>query len=211
MIRVLIADDHPVFLEGLRLLLESTPGIEVVGAAEDGGSLISMVAATQYDVAVVDLDMPGIDGATAIRALLETSPEAPVLVLTMHDDDASVQRALRAGARGYMLKGAAQGAIVRAIAALAEGDTVLHGRIGERVLRLASSALPSPDFSGLTAREVQVLEMVARGLPNHEIASQLFLSVKTVQNRVSDLLTKTGCATRAELVARARDCGVGSA
>lgn len=103
MIRVLIADDHPVFLEGLRLLLESTPGIEVVGAAEDGGSLISMVAATQYDVAVVDLDMPGIDGATAIRALLETSPEAPVLVLTMHDDDASVQRALRAGARGYML------------------------------------------------------------------------------------------------------------
>lgn len=88
---------------------------------------------------------------------------------------------------------------------------MLHGRIGERVLRLASSALPSPDFSGLTAREVQVLEMVARGLPNHEIASQLFISVKTVQNRVSDLLTKTGCATRAELVARARDCGVGSA
>lgn len=211
MIRVLIADDHPVFLEGLRLLLESTPGIEVVGAAEDGGSLISMAAATQYDVAVVDLDMPAIDGATAIPALLETSPEAPVLVLTMHDDDASVQRALRAGARGYMLKGAAQGAIVRAIAALAEGDTVLHGRIGEQVLRLASSARPSPDFPGLTAREVQVLEMVARGLPNHEIASQLFLSVKTVQNRVSDLLTKTGCATRAELVARARDCGVGSA
>lgn len=210
MIRVLIADDHPVFLEGLRLLLESTPGIEVVGAAPDGSALLELAAATAYDVAVVDLDMPGIDGASSTRELLTLRPGTKVLVLTMHDDAASVQRALRAGAQGYLLKGAAQGAIVRAIHSLADGETVLAGGVSDAVLRAAAASTPHPSFPTLSGREVEVLALVAQGHPNAVIARELFLSVKTVQNRVSDLLAKTGCATRAQLVAHARDTGLGS-
>lgn len=209
MIRVLIADDHPVFLEGLRLLLDSAPGLEVVGAARDGTDLLALAAQTSYDVVVIDLDMPGRDGASATRELLARRPDTKVLVLTMHDDEASVQRALRAGARGYLLKGAAQGTIVRAIHALAEGDTVLAGGVSRAVLRAATTSAPA-SLPGLTAREAEVLALVARGLPNPTIARELFLSVKTVQNRVSDLLAKTGCSTRAQLVARARDAGLGS-
>ena len=209
MIRVLVADDHPLFLDGLRTLLDSSPGLEVVGAAADGEGLLRTVEVTEFDVAVVDLDMPGVDGATATRELLQMRPEAAVLVLTMHDDAASVHRALRAGARGYVLKGAAQGAIVRAIHALAEGDTVLHGSVGGQVVRAATESRPSAAFPSLSPREVEVLRLVARGLPNQEIARRLFLSVKTVQNRVSALLDKTGTRSRAELVAHARDAGLG--
>lgn len=209
MIRVLMADDHPVFLEGLRMLLDSTPGVEVVGAAADGDSLLALAAQASYDVVVVDLDMPGLDGASAARELLVRRPATKVLVLTMHDDEASVQRALRAGARGYLLKGAAQGAIVRAIHALADGETVLAGGVSAPVLAAATASASPASFAALTAREAEVLALVARGLPNPEIARELFLSIKTVQNRVSDLLTKTGCATRAQLVARARDAGLG--
>lgn len=209
-VRVLVADDHPVFLDGLQMLLNSSPDIDVVGAALDGAALLELAAGTAYDVVVVDLDMPGMDGASASRELVRRHPGTAVLVLTMHDDEESVQRALRAGARGYVLKGAAQGAIVRAIHALAEGDTVLYGTVGEKVLRAATTSSPNADFPSLSAREAEVLEMVARGMSNHAIATQLFLSVKTVQNRVSDLLTKTGAGSRAELVARARDAGLGA-
>jgi len=208
-VRVLIADDHPLFLDGLSMLLQSTPGLEVVGTASDGAALLQAVDTTPFDVAVVDLDMPGVDGAAATRELLQVRPDAAVLVLTMHDDDESVQRSLRAGARGYVLKGAAQGAIVRAIHALAEGDTVLHGGIAARVVRAATASRPSPEFPSLSAREAEVLHLVARGLTNHAIADRLFLSVKTVQNKVSDLLDKTGTRSRAELVAHARDAGLG--
>ncbi|MGZ8736883.1 MAG: response regulator [Nocardioides sp.] len=208
-IRVLIADDHPVFLDGLRMLLDSTPDIEVVGTAGDGSALLELAGRIEHDVVVADLDMPAIDGATATRELLAVHPETPVLVLTMHDDEESVHRALRAGARGYVLKGAAQGAIVRAIHALVEGDAVLHGSVGQRVLRAATAVTPSPAFPSLTARDAEVLELVARGMPNQAIAEHLFLSIKTVQNRVSDLLTKTGAVSRAELVAPARDAGLG--
>jgi len=208
-VRVLIADDHPLFLDGLSMLLQSTPGLEVVGTASDGAALLQAVDTTPFDVAVVDLDMPGVDGAAATRELLQVRPDAAVLVLTMHDDDESVQRSLRAGARGYVLKGAAQGAIVRAIHALAEGDTVLHGGIAARVVRAATESRPSPEFPSLSAREAEVLHLVARGLTNHAIADRLFLSVKTVQNKVSDLLDKTGTRSRAELVAHARDAGLG--
>lgn len=208
-VRVLIADDHPVFLDGLRLLLESKGDIDVVGAATDGGTLVELAHHTEYDVAVVDLDMPGVDGATAARELLTLHQDRPILVLTMHDDQESVHRALRAGARGYLLKGAAQGAITRAIHALAEGDTVLAGGIGDRVLLAAVEARPNDAFPTLSARESEIVELIARGQANPDIARELFLSVKTVQNRVSDILAKTQCATRAELVARARDSGLG--
>jgi DNA-binding NarL/FixJ family response regulator len=209
MIRVLVADDHPLFLDGLRLLLDSTPGIEVAGSAADGPALLDLARTTAYDVAVVDLDMPSLDGASATRELVAMRPDARVLVLTMHDDTESVHRALRAGARGYLLKGAAQGAIVRAIHAVADGETVLAGGVSGAVLRAATASTPHASFPTLTAREVAVLELVARGLTNPDIARELFLSVKTVQNRVSDLLAKTGCSTRAQLVAHARDASAG--
>ena len=210
MIRVLAADDHPVFLDGLRLLLDSSPGITVVGVATDGRQLVEFAATTQFDVAVVDLDMPELDGAAATRELLDRSPGAAVLVLTMHADAGSVSRVLRAGARGYVLKGSGQGAIVRAVAVVAEGDTFLGGEVGPAVMAAAIGSRPSPAFPELTPREAEVLELVARGLSNPAIAAELFLSVKTVQNQVSNLLGKTGARTRAELVARARDAGVGS-
>jgi DNA-binding NarL/FixJ family response regulator len=126
-LRVAIADDHPLFLDGLRLLLATTPDIEVVAAAADGEQLLRALESVDADVIVVDLDMPGLDGAEVARRLVALRPGVPVLVLTMHDDGDSAVRALRAGARGYVLKGAGHGAIVRAVRAVADGDTVLGG------------------------------------------------------------------------------------
>ena len=209
-LRVVIADDHPVFLEGLRLLLETTPDVEVVGTAGDGAALVDIASGQQVDVAVVDLDMPRMDGAEATRRLVADHPDIGVLVLTMHDDDSSIVRVLRAGARGYVLKGAGHGAIVRAMRSVAEGDTVLGGVVGSAVVTAATQSRPSPDFPAVTGRELEVLDLVARGRDNTEIAGSLYLSVKTVQNHVSSLLTKVEVATRAELVARARDAGIGA-
>jgi DNA-binding NarL/FixJ family response regulator len=208
-VRVLIADDHPVFLDGLRTLLDSTDGITVVGAADDGQVLVDLASRTPYDVAVVDLDMPVVNGVEATRRLVQDHPGAAVLVLTMHQDDGSLQRALAAGARGYLLKGSAHGAIARAVFALAEGETVLAGGVAARVLRAASGGRVTSTFPDLSRRETEVLDLVARGLGNHAVAGRLFLSTKTVQNHVSAILAKTGCTTRSELVARARDAGLG--
>ncbi|HET8616076.1 MAG TPA: response regulator transcription factor [Actinomycetales bacterium] len=208
-VRVLIADDHPVFLDGLRTLLDSTDGITVAGAARDGEALVELASRVAYEVAVVDLDMPVMDGVEAARRLLAQRPEVAVLMLTMHQDDDSLRRALAAGARGYLLKGAAHGAIARAVFALADGETVLAGGVAPRVLQAASAHRPASAFPRLSARETEVLDLVARGLGNHAVAGRLFVSTKTVQNHVSSILAKTGCATRSELVARARDAGLG--
>lgn len=210
MIRVAVADDHPVFREGLQLLLESTGDIEVVGVAADGAQLLEVVdrAAGEdgdgVDVVVVDLDMPVLDGVDAARRLSRSHPRVGILALTMHDEPATVARALDAGVRGYVLKGAGHGAIARAVRAVAEGDTVLSGAVGEAVRR-GSVRDGGPLLAGLSARESEVLDLVARGRDNHEIARTLFLSVKTVQNHVSAMLAKTGARSRAELVALARD------
>lgn len=209
MIRVAIADDHPVIREGLQVLLESTGDIAVVGIAADGAELLAVVdrlAAEDQgvDVVIVDLDMPVVDGVEAARRLARSHPQVGVLALTMHDGSATVARALDAGVRGYVLKGAGHGAIARAVRAVADGDTVLSGAVGEAVRR-GSVRGEGPLLAGLSERESEVLALVARGQDNHEIARSLFLSVKTVQNRVSTLLTKTGARSRAELVAMARD------
>lgn len=206
MIRVALADDHPVFREGLQLLLETSGDIEVVGVAADGAELLELIGrvGVEVDVVVVDLDMPVLDGVDTARHLSRSHPQVGVLALTMHDEPAAVGRALDAGVRGYVLKGAGHGAIARAVRAVAEGDTVLSGSVGEAVRRRslepAGTVLP-----GLSTRESEVLTLVARGQDNHEIARALYLSVKTVQNHVSSLLGKTGARTRAELVALARD------
>lgn len=202
--RVLIADDHPVFLEGLRILLETVPEIDVVGVAADGAELLALASRVAADVAVVDLDMPGTDGATATQALRESHPDLGVLILTMHDDRSSLRRALVAGARGYVLKGAGHGAIARAVLSVADGDTVLSGAIGQKVLEAAAGS-SGPWAPGLSEREQEVLDMVAGGLENGEIARRLSLSVKTVQNYVSNLLAKLNAGSRAQLVAIARD------
>jgi DNA-binding NarL/FixJ family response regulator len=202
---VLLADDHPLFLDGLRLLLE-TAGVSVVGVASDGAQLVELAKDHEAEVAVVDLDMPGMDGLTAIESLRQVQPDLAVLVLTMHDEAALVRRALDAGARGYVLKGAGHGAVVRAVQAVAEGDTVLAGGVGRAVLEgVPSSDVPSPE---LTERERQVLELMAGGVGNAAIAQRLHLSVKTVQNHVSNIFGKLGVTSRAEAVARARDHGV---
>ncbi len=204
--RVVVADDHPVFREGLQLLLDSTADLEVVGVAADGAELVELVDRVEVDVVVVDLDMPVLDGVDAARRLARSHPGVGLLALTMHDEPTTVARALDAGVRGYVLKGAGHGAIARAVRAVAEGDTVLSGAVGDAVRRRALQP-DAPAWPGLSARESEVLELVARGLDNHEVARALYLSVKTVQNNVSALLAKTGARTRAELVAMARDAG----
>ncbi len=205
MIRVLVADDHPVFRDGLRVLLESFDDITVAASAGDGQELLDLADRVPFDVAVVDLDMPGMDGAAATRRLRSSHPDAGVLVLTMHDDAVSVSRALAAGARGYVLKGSGHGAVARAIRAVADGDTVLGGEVGRVVRDSVSGAGQQVLFPGLSARESEILALVARGQDNHQVARALFLSVKTVQNHVSSLLAKTGASSRAHLVALARD------
>lgn len=201
-IRVIIADDHPVFLAGLKALLDTAPGLEVVGSATGGQELLEVAERVDFDVAVVDLDMPGVDGATATKGVLRLRPDVGVLILTMHDDSASLRRCLVAGARGYVLKGSGHGAIGRAIAAVAEGDTVISGELGRSVRSAVATGALTPD-DGLTGRERDVLALVERGMDNPQIARLLSLSVKTVQNNVSTLLAKRQAASRAQLVAQA--------
>jgi DNA-binding NarL/FixJ family response regulator len=203
-VRVLIADDHPVFLEGLRVLLDTVPEITVVGAARDGRELLSLAADTAADVAVVDLDMPELDGVAATALLRERHPGLAVLMLTMHDDTGSLRRALAAGARGYVLKGAGHGAIARAVLSIADGDTVLTGAVGRAVLDAAVRDR-GPRLPGLTEREHDVLDLVVAGHGNAEIARRLSLSTKSVQNYVSNLLTKLDASSRARLVDLARE------
>lgn len=216
MIRVIVADDHPVFREGLQILLESTGDIAVVGVAGDGREVLRLLGGDdlEVDVVVLDLDMPVLDGVSTARELARLRPGLGVLALTMHDDPVTVARALEAGVRGYVLKGSGHGAIGRAVRAVAEGDTLLSGAVGDAVrqgsLRGGGTVLPGlPGLPGLSVRESEVLGLVARGLDNHEVARSLYLSVKTVQNHVSVLLAKTGARSRAQLVALARDAGVG--
>ena len=209
-IRVLLADDHPVFLEGLRTMLDTVPDIEVVGAAPDGAELLRQADLVDADVAVVDLDMPVLDGAGAAAELLDRHPGLAVVVLTMHAGEESVLTALRAGVRGYLLKSSGPTAIARALAAVAEGDVVLSGPVGRLVAAAALRAAEARPFPQLSARETEVLGLIARGRANPEIARELFLSGKTVQNHVSALLGKLGVASRAEAVALARDAGLGA-
>lgn len=179
-----------------------------MGVAADGAELLALLEdGLEVDVVVLDLDMPVLDGVDAARQLSRTRPDVGLLALTMHEDPATVARALAAGVRGYVLKGAGHGAVARAVRGVAEGDTVLGGTVGEAVRRRTLQG--SPSLPGLSAREDEVLALVARGRSNHEIARSLFLSVKTVQNNVSSLLAKTGARSRAELVARARDAARG--
>ena len=213
MTTVLIADDHPLVLSGLRALLETLEGIEVVGQAVDGREAVSAAMSLLPDVVVMDLQMPELDGVEATRQIAERLPGTAVLVLTMHDDDASVFAAIRAGARGYLLKGAAQEDVARAIAAVSRGEAIFGPAVARRVLQLfaagpESTALPFPQ---LTAREREILDLMAGGLTNAEIGERLFLSSKTVSNNVSVIFDKLQVAGRPKAIVRARNAGLGRA
>lgn len=205
---VLVCDDHPVFRGGLCALFDEVPWIEVVSVAENGEDAVRLVAETQPDVVIMDLGLPGISGVEATRRILAERPETVVLVLTMFEDDVTVAAALRAGARGYVLKGAPHEQITRAIASVARGDAILSGDLADRLARLVAGGRRHP-FPELSEREGEVLELLAAGRSNDDIALRLYLSPKTIRNHVSSILSKLQVQSRAEAVAKARDAGVG--
>ncbi len=210
-IRILIADDHPHFRDGLHALLLSAPDIEVVGEAMDGKEAVKLAAGLQPDVILMDLNMPDMGGIEATRRILHTSPHISVLVISMHEDDDSVFAALQAGARGYLLKGALKAEILRAIRAVTSGEAIFGPGIARRVMGFFSTPKPLAPrtFPELTEREGEILTLVAQGRSNLEIAEQLFLSLKTVQNHVSNTFRKLQVADRAQAVIRAREAGLG--
>ena len=211
-IRVLVADDHAHFREGLRALLLSATDLEVIGEAADGREAISLAEMLQPDVILMDLGMPGVNGIEATRAILHTSPHISILVISMQEDDDSVFAALQAGARGYLLKGALKAEILRSIRAVSSGEAIFGPAIARRLMQYFSSPHPAapPDaFPELTEREHEILELLARHETNPEIASRLHLSAKTVRNHVSNIFTKLQVADRAQAIIRAREAGLG--
>jgi DNA-binding NarL/FixJ family response regulator len=211
-VRVVIADDHPVFREGLQAVLADATDVEVVAAVPDGAAAVAAAESLRPDVVLMDLQMPGVGGLEATARIATAVPGVAVVVLTMNEDADTVFAALRAGARGYLVKEADAAEIVRAAHAAAAGEAVFGARVADKVLRFfsaAASAALAP-FPQLTAREREVLTLVAQGCANQTIARRLFLSDKTVRNHVSACLAKLQVASRAEAVALARDAGLGS-
>lgn len=205
--RLIICDDHPVYRDGLRLMLTEL-GFEVVAEAATGEEAVELAATLTPTLVMMDLHLPGISGVEATRQITAADPTIGVLVLTMLDDDYAVFAALRAGARGYLLKGAQIDDVARAVASVARGDAVLTAAVASR-LRYAVTGAPAHTFPELTPREAEVLDLMARGRSNDQIARTLFLSIKTVRNNVSAVLGKLGVATRGEAIARARDADIG--
>jgi DNA-binding NarL/FixJ family response regulator len=210
-VRVVLADDHPVVRTGLTALLGTLPDVEVVGVAADGRQAVKEVVLLRPDVALLDLQMPGLDGFAATREIGRLAPKVGVLVLTMFDDDDSVFAAMRAGARGYVVKGAEQDEIGRAIRAVAAGEAIFSPGVASRVLRFFAAPPPVVDpFPELTSREREVLDLLAAALPNAAIATRLELSPKTVANHLSSIFTKLQVADRATAILRAREAGLGT-
>jgi len=209
-IRVLIVDDHPMFRDGLRLVLEAEPTVDLVAEADDGLAAIALAGDHQPDVVVMDLNLPGCHGIEATRQIVAASPHIGVLVLTMFDDDGSVFAALRAGARGYLLKGAGQREVVRAVQAVASGQVIFGPAIARQMQHFFAAPAPvASAFPTLTPREHEVLDLVASGHSNPEIARVLGVSGKTIRNHVSNLFTKLQVADRAQAIIRARAAGLG--
>lgn len=213
-IRVLLADDHPAFRSGLRVMLAEMTGVEVAGEASTGDEAVRLARELQPDVVVMDLNMPGMNGIDATRHITTESPHIAILVLTMLEDDDSVFQAMRAGSRGYLLKGADQEEIERAVRAVASGEAIFGPNVARRIAAYfrTQSTPTTADvaFPALSEREREVLSLVADGKTNPEIARVLFLSPKTVRNHVSNIFTKLQVADRAHAIARARDAGLGT-
>jgi len=219
-IRILIADDHLFYREGVRTLLKGVVEVEIVGDATRGDEAVAQAATLQPDIVLMDIKMPGLNGIEATRHILQNHPGIGVLVVTMFDDDETVFAAMRAGARGYLLKDADREELVRAVSAVHRGEAIFSPAIAQRMVQYfagllgrasavhgsSGSARPFPD---LTDREREVLELIAQGHSNPAIAERLILSVKTVQNHVSNILSKLQSIDRAQAIVRARDAGFG--
>jgi DNA-binding NarL/FixJ family response regulator len=209
-VRVVIADDHPVVRSGLSALLASVQSVTVAGTAATGREAVRAAVTLHPDVLVMDIQMPELSGVAATREITRTAPDVAVLMLTMFDDDDTVFAAMRAGARGYVLKGAQQDEIVRAIQAVAAGEAIFGPGIARRVLGLASvpagSGVPFPE---LTSRERDVLSLIATGMRNAQIAGQMAVAPKTVANHISAIFSKLQVADRNQAIIMARDAGLG--
>jgi DNA-binding NarL/FixJ family response regulator len=211
MIRILLADDHPVFRYGIRAVLASDPGTDLVGEVGSGDEAVARAGELAPDVVLMDLTMPGLNGVEATRRIVAARPETNVLVVTMFDDSASVLAAVRAGARGYLVKGADRDEILRAVHAAAAGEAIFSPAAAQHLTAHLAAPRPAPArpaFHGLTSRELEILALMAAGLTNAAIAERFRLSPKTVRNYVSTIIAKVGAETRAEAIARARAAGV---
>jgi DNA-binding NarL/FixJ family response regulator len=211
-IRILIADDHAVFREGLRFVLGSEPDMEVVGEAATGREAVERAAGLGPDVVLMDIQMPDTNGIEATRRILGANSNVGVVVLTMFEDDDSVFSAMRAGARGYVLKGADPSEILKVVRAVAEGEAYFGAEIARRLTDFFSAprpASPAEPFPELTAREREVLDLIAQGHNNARIARLLFVSPKTVRNHISNIFTKLQIADRTQAILRAREAGLG--
>ena len=213
-LRVVVADDHPVYREGLAMVLSSLEGVTVVGEASDGQEAVDLAERLTPDVVLMDLSMPVLNGVEATRRILATVPGTQVLVLSMHEGADSVLAALRAGARGYLVKGATKHEVARALHDVATGGAVFGGSVAEQVLlRVRESAQTArrgaEAFPQLTDRELEVLDLVAGGLSNPAISGRLFLSDKTVRNVVSNVIAKINARDRADAIVIARQAGLG--
>ncbi len=211
-IRILIADDHTLFRNGLRALLSSVPDTKVAGEASTGEEAITQAAELQPDIILMDIQMPGVNGIEATRRILHTSPHIGIIVVTMVEGDESVFAAMRAGARGYVLKGADQTEMLRVIRSVARGEALFGSKVAKRLMNFFSQLKPNalPEvFPELTDREREVLDLIAAGHNNTEIAQHLSLSPKTVRNHVSNIFSKLQVADRAQAIVRAREAGLG--
>ncbi|MFJ9783589.1 response regulator [Amycolatopsis sp. NPDC101161] len=210
-LRVLVVDDHPLFRFGVCTLLDAEPEIEIVGEAASGAAAVEAAAALLPDVVVMDLHLPDLSGIQATRHIADVSPDTGVLMLTMADESESVFAAMRAGARGYLLKDAEPDEIIRAVQAVARREAIFGPDIANRVLGFFNQPPPTsePVFPELTGREREVLSLIAAGHSNGAIANTLCLSPKTVRNHISNVFAKLHVADRAEAIVRARDAGLG--
>ena len=215
-IRVLIADDHALFREGVRALLNAMPDIEVVGEAPDGEAAITQVQATQPDVILMDINMPHLNGIAATQLILTGSPNIGIIIVTMLEDDASVFAAMKAGARGYILKGAHHEDMLQAVRTVAGGQAVFGPAVAARMMTFFQSldttpkfATPTDAFPELTARERDILQLISGGASNKDIAEKLFISGKTVSNHITNIFSKLQVANRAQAVLRVRDINLG--
>jgi DNA-binding NarL/FixJ family response regulator len=210
-VRVLVVEDHPLFRKGVLALLDAVPDVEVVGSVGTGEEAVTWAAQWCPDVVLMDLQLPGISGIEATRAIVGADPTVRVLVLSLFEDEDSVFMALRAGAHGYVLKDADEDELTGAIRAVARGEAIFSPGVAGRVLAWFAVARPAPKaFPELTDREREILELLARGHPNPSIARALSLSPKTVANYVSAIFAKLQVADRAEAMIRAREAGLGS-
>lgn len=212
-IRILVVDDHVIFREGLAALLNAAPNITVIGEAGTGADAVASAAALAPDIILMDIQMPDMNGIDATRRILAAHPEMRVIMLTMLEDDDSLFAAMRAGARGYILKGADKAEVLRTVAAAAEGQALFGPAIARRITSLfqknvqtSTTVVPFPE---LTEREREVLNLIAQGRSNHEIAQQLVVSGKTISNHISNIFSKLQVTDRAQAIIKARRSGMG--